>query len=97
MSSRESMHKRVRWCLVKRWLELSFDNWRVQAHIRNDEVTPGDVIEFLFQRGLLKGKKWIAFIDSIPDEWIRLQTWTQPLRECFIPPNTFIGKENKDG
>ena len=90
------MHKRVRWYKVKDRLELELDRWRVQAHIKKDELTPRDVIEFLYQRGFIKGKKWLEFIDSIPDDNIINGRWQpdsprEPLRDGYIPPDTWIG------
>lgn len=89
------MHKQVRWFRVKNRLELELDRWRVQVGIRRGELTPRDVIEFMFQRGFIKGKKWLEFIDSIPDEVVGGK-WTpdparEPLREGYIPPDAWIG------
>ena len=58
------------WDVVKKWLVLSIDRWRVQKGLK--EVTPGDVVEFMHEQGFLSGEKWEDFVGDIPQGWIEI-------------------------
>lgn len=59
---------RGRWDLIKKWLCLNIERWRVQEEKK--EVTTEDVIEYVHANGFLGGRKWDEFVDDIPEGWI---------------------------
>ena len=82
---------------IKDCLEKEFDAWRKECpHTRKNDAK--DVIEFLIQIGLLKGKYFNDYIDMLPPlefpKYIELGA-CQPLLEGFIPPRTWFGRKNK--
>ena len=83
-------HRHVRWGYAKHRLMKDFIEWIKDCDFTR-ENTPKDMIEFLYQKGFIKGKKWKAYIDSISEEqkngfWIKYE----PLCEGKIPPDTWV-------
>ena len=84
-------HRHIRWCRAKKELMKDFDEWiRECAHTRKS--TPQDMIEFLYQKGYIKGKKWREFIDRKAEEvkfgdWMTLR---EPMTEGRIPPDSMV-------
>lgn len=83
-------HRHIRWGRAKQKLMDDFKSWIAECdHTR--ENTPKDMIEFLYQKGFIKGKKWRAYIDNIAEKdsrycFIRYE----PLCEGKIPPDTWV-------
>ena len=82
-------HRRIRWGLAKLILVEEFHAWINECkHSRKD--TPMDMIEFLYQKGFIKGKKWREYIDSNADKKYYMTMRIMPLEEGKIPPDCMI-------
>lgn len=81
---------KIRWSQAKQELMKDFDLWVKECDTR--ESTPVNMIEFLYQRGYIKGKKWRDFINKIAERNTSFVSWIrhEPLREGFIPPDTWV-------
>lgn len=82
--------KKLFW--VKRNLAKEFEKWCNERLIL--AYTIDDVVEFLMQKGFIQGKKWLDYIDSLPEitphEY--LTTRREALRDGFIDPESLIGR-----
>ena len=83
-------HKRIPLHLLK--LEL-IDSFAVWCKARNVKQTNENLIEFLIQKRFIQGKHFRKYIDSVTvmPSWYDIQEiHPEPLREGFIPPDTWI-------
>lgn len=88
-------HKRVRLFFLKHHFQKAFEEW---CNVRMIYAyTEADVLEFMLQKGFIQGKKWLKWIDSLPDEQPsdRWNIRREALREGFIPPDALIGPTAK--
>ena len=85
-------HKRVPLRLLKLTM---LDSFKVWCAARDVGQTNENLIEFMIQRGFLKGKQFRKYIDGItimPSwfDWEQFPELHEPLREGFIPPDKWI-------
>lgn len=83
-------HERVPLRLLKLCL---IDNFAVWCKARNTRQTPENMIEFMVQKGFVQGKRFREYIDSITvlPSWQDIQEYhPEPLKEGFLPPDTWI-------
>lgn len=82
-------HKRVPLQLLKLNLIDDFAAW---CKARNTRQTAENMIEYLMQKGFIQGKRFREYIDGITimPGWYDMQGYAEPLREGFIPPDTWI-------
>lgn len=81
-------HRHVPVMLLKLTMTEDFHDW---CNVRGVNMSNDNLIEFLIQRGFLKGKRFREYCDEIKIS----PTWhefsrMQPLREGFLPPDTLI-------
>lgn len=82
--------KRVRWAFAKQELMKDFSEWISECDFTR-ENNPKDMIEFLYQKGFIKGKKWRNYIGKLADKQINgFWIMYEPLCEGKIPPNTWV-------
>jgi len=83
---------------IKKCLTEEFENWVNECPDTRVPTITADVFEFLIQIGLLKGKYFNDYIDTLPElhfpEYLELGS-LQPLREGYIPPRTWFGRNKK--
>ena len=81
-------------CLIK-----EFDKWVAECQHTRKQACTGDVFEFLIQKGLLKGKHFNDYIDTLPEldfrQYVEMGS-LQPLMEGYIPPRTWFGRKCKE-
>ena len=75
--------------MFKRQLMEDFEKWCAERSVR---MTPMNMIEFLFQEGFIQGKTFLGYCDRINLERYTDFSYAEPLREGFIPPESWIGK-----
>ena len=87
----KSEKRRIRWVQAKQELMKDFNTWIKECDYTRNSI-PEDMIEFLFQKGYIKGKKWQKFINNVAEmnKEYRFFIHYEPLREGFIPPDTWI-------
>ena len=81
----------IRWAQAKQELMKDFNAWINECDHTRMPV-PEHMIEFLYQQGFIKGKKWRSFISEIAERNNEFAFWIkhEPLREGFIPPDTWV-------
>lgn len=67
------------------------DHFAVWCKARNAYQSLENMIEFLYQQGFIQGKRFLEYVDDIPIS-ISWRDYSEPLREGFIPPESWIGK-----
>ena len=81
-------------CLIK-----DFEKWVAECPVTRKPACTDDVFEFLIQKGLLKGKHFNDYIDTLPmldfRQYVELGS-IQPLMEGYIPPRTWFGRKCKE-
>lgn len=90
-------HKGAKLDWLKRCLFESYAAWSEKMYTRglvisSNEVRFNDVIEFLIQEGFLSGRKWLDYIDEIPEDPRRYSYWRSAMVEGYIPGDTVIGR-----
>ena len=84
---------------IKNCLVQEFDKWVAECPNTRKQACTQDVIEFLIQKGLLKGKHFNDYIDTLPvldfRQYLEIGSM-QPLMEGFIPPRTWFGRKCKE-
>ena len=83
--------RKIKWAQAKQELMKDFDRWIKECeHTRRD--TPKDMIEFLYQKGYIRGKDWHKFIDSVAEgnRGSLFFIHYEPMLEGFIPPDTYV-------
>ena len=80
-------HRRIRWGWAKIILVKDFHEWIKECE-QTRRGTPMDMIEFLYQKGFIGGKKWREYIDSIADK--KNMSFMLALEEGKIPPDCMI-------
>ena len=83
-------HTGAPWIIIKNNIADDFSEWCEDVHAMG---TVQDVVEFLYQKGYIKGKKWLKYIDSIEVPMFWFTEVMEPMREGFIPPKAWIGKK----
>ena len=79
-----------RWYYIQIRLMDDFNKWCEQRH--GIAALPENMAEFLLQMDFIRGKRWLQYIDILPDEPLesRLRN-CKPLRDGMYPPDCIIG------
>lgn len=87
------MEQRLDW--IKENMRQEFDRWCNERCIL--AYTVDDVLEFMLQKGFVKGKKWLDWIDTLPVLTPqRMFTMRRhALQDGFYPGDTLFGRKKK--
>jgi len=82
--------RRIKWAQAKQELMKDFQGWIEEcSHTR--ENIPKDMIEFLYQKGFIKGKKWREYINQIAERnRFGFFIHYEALEEGKIPPDAWV-------
>lgn len=93
---KNAKRQHIRWDQAKWELMNEFELWIKECE-QTRRSRPDHMIEFLFQRGFIKGNEWHLFINSVAEKNKKdknpIGTYLQckePLREGFIIPDTWV-------
>ena len=90
-----SKHTGTKWWNAKSCLTFEFGRWCKKLNV---EQSPENMIEFLYQKGFIQGRKWLNYLDGAECPLRRFLD-SLPLKskmiEGFIPGNTWIGRREK--